>query len=666
MNGGENHNMKGRFLARALSSVLAVAGVLLSMQATATDIEPPAAKLVDKFGVNMANGQVTHSLSTVSIGGAMGLSHSVSVIANEFNFTGYRGFQDKFYARARNVRLCIQPGSCNPLNVMRVHDFSDTVSFAYHVNGVLAQSGDATSGYTYVATDDERHTLEGIGNELVWTKPDGTVVRFDRGTNPVKPATAGGLIKSVEYPNGFTIWVNAAGASVNTNTGFQIKHFFEPDNRPMGKTDNPNINAPAISSSWQLINPKYVRGINAAVEHCAWTSANCTLQLPERWPKATFEWPAGMPRTMYIGDSIAKVIDAAGLTTQYKFRAYDLAYGENGIVVQPYTPGTEFSPRLIEITPPGATAAKVTYDFKNLFAGAGDPEGFGGWWQVRLQSAGIVKQATRLNLDADYDLFLSYQYGDTQNMVFGPNGISLVHLQNYFGNPSATYYVDTLDGRVWFEETGRNFPRQFNKSAAPVENYYYATRSNLTRVTYNGGAPTGYEIQAEYPATCTPATRKICNQATRMRDANGNWTDYTYHAESGQVASITQPPNKRGVRPKTTFTYLKFGASFYGSNGSWIDGAMPESPANPENKHIWLKTEERSCIGSRTPGVCEDGEVVTTYEYDHHNRLLTGVKVTTPSGVRRTCYRYDIYGNQIGVTTPTPNANLAKCPGVTP
>jgi len=37
-----------------------------------------------------------------------------------------------------------------------------------------------------------------------------------------------------------------------------------------------------------------------------------------------------------------------------------------------------------------------------------------------------------------------------------------------------------------------------------------------------------------------------------------------------------------------------------------------------------------------------------------------------PGGtVRRTCYRYDMYGNQIGVTTP--NANLASCPaGVVP
>jgi len=98
----------------------------------------------------------------------MGLSHSVSVNANEFNYIGYRGFQDKFYARARNVQLCTSPAACNPMQAMRVHDFEDSVTFAYYVGGVLQQGGDATSGYSYLATGDERHTLEGIGNELVW------------------------------------------------------------------------------------------------------------------------------------------------------------------------------------------------------------------------------------------------------------------------------------------------------------------------------------------------------------------------------------------------------------------------------------------------------------------------------------------------------------------
>ncbi len=108
-----------------------LAGGLVAGLTHAADIEPPKVQLTDKMGVNMLNGQVTHSLPTVSIGGAMGLSHSVSVNANEFNYIAYRGFQDKFYARARNVQLCTSPAACNPMQAMRVHDFEDTVTFAY-------------------------------------------------------------------------------------------------------------------------------------------------------------------------------------------------------------------------------------------------------------------------------------------------------------------------------------------------------------------------------------------------------------------------------------------------------------------------------------------------------------------------------------------------------
>jgi len=45
--------------------------------------------------------------------------------------------------------------------------------------------------------------------------------------------------------------------------------------------------------------------------------------------------------------------------------------------------------------------------------------------------------------------------------------------------------------------------------------------------------------------------------------------------------------------------------------------------------------------------------------------LLKGITVTspatptTPSKTLRTCYQYDIYGNQIGKTEP--NANLSAC-----
>jgi hypothetical protein len=625
-----------------------ILGLVTTCPIRAADIERPRIQLVDKMGVNLQNGQVTHSLNTVSIGGAMGLSHSVSAYANEFNYPNNRGFSDKYYAVARNVQLCTSPSSCNPMNVMRVHDWSDTADFAYYVGGVLQQSGSATSGYTYTATSDERQILEVSGSEFLWTKPDGTVVHFNRGGTGLAAST-GGTLTSVEYPNGFTIWVSQG--SVNTNTGFQLKYYFTATNPPLDKTEPPGLQAPAVSPSWPLLNPQYVRGINAWKVFCPWTTATCSAG--NEWPTANFVWPAGMPRTMYIGDSTVVVGDSAGRATTYKFRAYDLAYDEFGAVIPPYTPGTQFSPRLKEITPPGASAVKLTYDYKNLFAANMYR------MEYRLQTAGVVKSAIRLGISQSYSINVQGVGGDTQNSGGSNGGVYLVDQQNYFGNPSATYYVDTLDGRVWYEETSRNFPRQFNKTAAPIENYYYGTRSNLTRVTYNGGDPVGYEVQAEYPSTCTVSTRKTCNQAIRMRDARGNWTDYAYHTPSGQVEKITYPANKEGVRPETRYYYTQLFATYYNSAGVKVQSSQG----------IWMKTAEEYCISSAASGGnCTaplPDEVVTTYEYNHPNLLMTGMVVTAPGGlVRRTCYRYDDFGNQIGVTTP--NANLSSCPGVTP
>jgi hypothetical protein len=645
--GANQMNQRISPLVRVFASVCASLAVAFSTMAA--DIERPQVQFVDKFGVNMGNGQVSHSLSTVSIGGAMGLSHSVSVFANEFNYPGMRGFADKFYARAQNVRLC--SSGCNPLNVMRVHDWSDTANFAYYVGGVLQPEGNATSGYTYAAVSDERHTLEAAGSEFIWTKPDGTVVRFNRGGSGLA-ASVGGVLTSVEYPNGFTIWVKQG--SVNTNTGFQLKYYFTASNPPHSKSEPPNLQAPIVSPTWPLLNPQYVRGINAWRVYCSWTTAPCSAAGSNDWPNATFEWPAGMPRTMYIGESTVKVTDSAKRVTSYKFLAYDLAYDEFGTVVPGYTPQREFSPRLREVTPPGASAVKLTYDYKNLFTANMFRLDY------RLQSAGVVKSAIRLGVSNGYTINQQYMSSDTQNAAGSHGGVTLVHQQNYYGNPTAAYYVDTIDGRLYFEENGRNFPRRFEKTAAPVEQYFYETRSNLTKVNYNDPAGTGNQVIAEYPATCS--NRKTCNQATRIRDAKGNWTDYEYFSDSGLVKKITYPANKDGIRPETRFTYALYRATYFNESGVKVQAAVDDG--------IYLKTTEEYCINSSPSGDNCTGsdEVVTSYEYNHPNLLMTGMVVTAPgpSGplVRRTCYRYDDFGNQIGVTTP--NANLGSCPGVMP
>ena len=631
---------------RILPALFLSACAGFAQPAAAAEIEPPNVQLVDKFGVNMANGQVTHSMEIVSIGGGMGLSDRISVRANEFDFIGYRGFNHKYYAKAKNVEFCTNT-SCSPRNVMRVYDSGGSADFAYYFAGTMQQTGAATTGYTYVAVGDERHTLEAIGNNLVWIKPDGTVVTFDRSTNSPKPASQGGTLTSIVFPSGFTVTVTTAGLSVNSNTGFQLKRVFEADTRPIDKPGHPAFPSSA-TGGWSGTNPKYVYGVNAAIEWCSWGASTCSFT--NTWPRATFDWPPAMPRTMRIGTTSVNVTTALGITTTYGFTAYDLAYNETGQVVPGFTAGVEFSPRLTSVSAPNNSGVStVTYDYKNLFSHLSND--FGGSLNLRLQTSGVTKRANRDSLQVVYDMMRPY-YTDHENTGSGINGLSFVRLRsNVSGAQGAIHYAETQDGRVTFEMSARNFPVGFQKTSAPFEGYLY-TRGNLTKIIYNGHLPTTYYIEAEYPAACTASTRKTCNQATRIRDARGNWTDYTYHAPSGQVATVTYPANKHGIRAQTRYTYAEKTAQYYGSGGTWITGTP-----------IWLKTEEEYCIKSAASagGCTEADEVVTRFEYNHNNLLMTGMAVQEPGGViRRTCYRYDKYGNQIGVTTP--NANLGSCP----
>lgn len=621
-------------------------GLLASVVSYAVDIEPPKVQLVDKFGVNMANGQVTQSQELLSIGGAMGLSDSISVHANEFDYKGYRGFQHKFYAQARDVNLS-NAIDFSPRNIMRVYDFSGSADFAYYIGATQQLNGSATSGYSYRPLGDQRHSLKVNGNYLEWTKPDGTLVLFDRGPAPTKPASHGGVLISIKYPNGFTITVIGGGVNVLTNTGFQLKQIFEADTRPMGKTDIPSIPGSPMSSAasgWSYRNPKYILGINAAIEHCATNANSCSAS--HDWPRAIIEWPPGMPRTMYIDSSDVKVTNAQGVTTTYRFTAYDLAYVDfdHGTIAEGQTPRTRFSPRLTAVLAAGGGTI-VTYDYKNLFSPSPN-----GAYDLRLQDAGVITEGSRQGLTTIYDMLRPY-YDDMENVAGGGrNGVSSVQIKGKVnGVVGAIDHARTDDGRITFEGNPRNFPAAYYKNTAPDESYGYDARGNLTSIDYTPGTA----VIAEYPSSCPEVPTKTCNQATRIRDANGGWTDYAYHEPSGQVRKVTYPANKHGTRPETRYEYTELRASYYDSMGARITGTP-----------IWMKTAEKYCINSvANNDVCAAGdEVITRFEYEHPNLLMTGMTVTDPQTGQtlRTCFQYDIYGNQIGKTSP--KANMSTCP----
>lgn len=615
------------------------------------DLAPPKVQLVDEFGVNVHSGQVQSSLDTVAIGGAMGLSHSISNYTNNFSMTGLRGYQDKFFARGVVTEIDSRYSSYK--NVLRVNDIGGSADFELIVNGVPVNfTGGAVPNYTYRALGDRRHTLEKRSDGVYWTKPDGTIVTFE-GTGIDRPDQVG-LLRQVKYPNGFTIDVDNQNKRVTTNTGFALKYIHQYDSADeMMESSKYGISnstqVPAINALvWSNHNPKYVQAINTSVENCL--SSDCVTN----WPKAEFKWPAGMPRAIYLGDSTFKVTDANGGVTEYYFRGYDLAY--NGTTLyENSTPKVNYSPRLIGIKPAGSNEKVFQYTYKNIFnIQVGNNAGLESTWFLLSTDAGQVTSAKRYDQSSGYEIGLTY-YDDIQNLGSGYVQQVLPKLSQY---PGAINQVTTREGRLSYEVSYRNFPVQYSKSFGPTESYGYDARGNMDSHTV--GAIT---VTASYPTSCDANNFKYCNSPIWKRDGKGNQTDYTYHAASGQVETVTLPANKNGVRAKTRYEYTSLSATYFTASGS-TTGAP-----------IWLKTAEKTCINTVTVGDACAGsgsvtavqdEVITRYEYNtSRNLVLKGMTVTAADTTgaivtKRTCYQYDIYGNRIGETQP--KANLSSCP----
>lgn len=621
-------------------TVIAAATALAACASHAIGIEPPKVKLIDDMGINMATGQVTYSITPVSIGGPMGLSYTVNIYANEARW-GAEGFSAAYSGQAQAVLLTTEI-NYSPSRVMRVSDGSSSVDFKVLVNGVVQTDFlNLPPPYTYEPVGDLRDTLEVNGTYLDWTKPDGTIARFLRlGTN----ADYGAGMTQIIYPNGFIIYTSRT--NITNNAGFQLRAMMEPDHRPFDKVDNPNLTGgvpPATSSAgsgWSSTNPKYVKAINNAIEYCGPDPCN----LLRSWPTATFEWPAGMPRTLFIGDSIVRVHDASGAVTELRYHADDLAYDQNGNVISPYTPGTQFSPRVAGIKPPGSSQEVSRYQYSNLFSYSSSSMGN---YMTRVQTSGVVRTADNISEHAYYTMMTPTMGGiDFRNNAGGDGGISAVQVQPRLikGNPDMLAFVQTREGRITFEGSDpRNLPATFQKITGPSERYSYDARGNLTRVEWLVNGTYVMQQEAQYPSSCTPQTRKTCNQAEWISDAKSNRTVFTYHAPSGQVESVTSPADGDGKQAQIRYEYTPLSAQYFNGGSSKVQG----SP-------IWMKTAEKFCIDSNYSGGCQGGdEVIKRFEYQHDNLLLTGVTVTSPDGrVLRTCYQYDRFGNEIGVTSP--------------
>ncbi len=632
-------------------------------------IAAPKYSTVDSFGVNVFGLQVVPSLETISMGGAMGLSHSITLQGNLFTFNhGNHGYTDKYAGGLKYTELgrkmpLIKNGPLyDPLWALTATAMGESVPFIQVCNNLFVDDTSNTctaeqkASAPFEAVHDKRHTLAVKGNNIVWTKPDGTEVHFP---GSVLVRNSSGPVLKIVYPNGFTI-DTASAYSVTTNTGFQLKYDFIVDTRGLesskvGKLPNahPSVSL-SNSTQWWSKNPKYIRAINNAYEYCD-QQAPCNLTNP--WPTVTFDWPGGMPRAFYIGQSTFRVINPAGATAEYLYESQDAVMMDNGQPQPGYATNTIMAPRLIAIKPFGASQPALEYTYKNKFRLS---ENGGGSW-VHPDDPGILTSAKGMKDSSGVTRISSGYGGGRYQYNYGGDYISSeidVDMIDYY--PTILTEVTSYKGdrrTIKFETVN---PRNFvvtDSSWASGKGYTYTDGNNVHIVTDRA---TGTYEAGGYPPSCINATpdrnRKTCNKPGWVKH-NGIATSYTYHEQSGQIQTVTSPPDKNGISAVVRYGYEQKFANYIQTNG----GSKTVSPTG-----IWLKTSEKTCnntatVGDRCAGnatvPAARDEVVTAYEYNHDNLLLTGITVTVVGNnnvaqVKRTCYQYDKFGNRIGETQP--------------
>jgi len=620
---------------------------------SAIEITPPKYEVIDRNDVNVASGQVSPKLTDVSIGGSLGLTHSISTYSSNFgNYEpGKWGYEDSFRGGLISIIHTPRGAGGMPADFWVLRAFGGGFSADFRING----------NGTYTAVKDTRETLEfvaGLGykyttvNGTVLTYPKPIVFNSSNGTGSFRS-----LLQDIVYPNGFKITIHKKdGASwdsgimsVNTNTGYQLKYVYERHNRPLeaakqSAKNNPNV--PVESATWSSLMPRHIKAINNAVEYCDKIADDCTVY--ENWPTVTYTWPDGMPRAFYIGDSIFTVKDAMGRVTEYKHRAYDTYIGTPG-TGDWGKPGEYYVPRLIQIKDAKSNKVRMNYDYENK-GDLADGSTTNGWpGMPRWISTGdaVLKRAYTADYSLNYAIGEKHIQYNTLIKVINGGGNGYKEIKYVYINVGYQVPTDisTWEATVKLEGSYTNRVQSIYKTLGKgTISFKYDSRSNL-----NWRSENGIITEAGFDATCS--NRKTCNQPNWVSDGMGNKTFYTYHPQSGQVLTVTQPANAQGIQPQTRYSYEQKYAS-YKINGNTI---------TKDSSGIWLPSRESYCINSNYNGSACQGndEVVTSYEYESSNLSLVGVAVSAQGTTLRTCYKYDKYGNRIGETQPA--ANLTTC-----
>ena len=629
----------------------------------------PEYKVTNGDYVNVAGSAISYSLSDVSIGsGALSLSHSISVNANDLvNWAAYYpGYKDKYLGGIRRILYSKDNSTASlEFDVISVSDEITTTNFV-----INAQGG-------FDGLKNQLSKLEVINTSTyALTRPDGTIVTYtSEGTIPTTIYSTyepRAYMSEIKYPNGFTITIHKDGPymdspikSVNSNNGLQLKYVYERHNRPLAAakqsvTTNPSM--PADSLNWSVYHPVKIIALNNAVETCPLLTDTCTPS--QTWPEANYNWPDGMPRDFYIGESVFTVTNAEGQTTEFHNKALSKGYRNgltNGSVILPGLIN-EYYPRIVKIK--SSIGYEVKYGYTNYTSATSSPP----WIFRSLSQAGVLSSSTHNNKTTTYrfgQLMNEYQASGSQKMIAassgGYQGIDRVinTFKAYAGGKRLTspFIIETWDKNIYLTEDFANQVESIeNKLTGITTNYYYDSKGRLAETT------DGRKQTVIYPSgNCTP---KNCNKpvstSNSYNEFQGSFPVYTstqYSASHGGILQVAYPPNASGTIARSHFSYQNLYARYKNSAGTIVNSTTP----------ISLVTSTWSCQNSNLNynNCAGNDKVSTTFQYGTgtagNNLFMIGKVLTTQADNKTytTCYKYDKYGNQIEESQP--ESGIADC-----
>ena len=597
-----------------LSTVLFVSALAVPtiLHAQAQPLKTPVYSASDINDVDLVSGAPNFRLSDVAIGGASPLVHTLMSSGSQIiKRNAARSSAGGYLINCQQNKYILVNGTWIQYPCTNVEFLGESEDF-YKV------------GSAYVTLQKRGSTLTlGADNVFLYTKRDGTVVRFDSNIGSVGshgPATSAvfpdGRVLNIHYKIA-SVYLASSGvtktvARIQSETrsdGFQLKYIY---------SNNANPTESTLTAWWQ---PTSIIGINNAFDYCAPTADTCTLS--QAWPTATYAWSVPVSG---VG-TVLTVTDQRGAVTRYTMDSIDRVVGVKW--------------------PSSSSADNVTYTYCNSNCYT-----LNGWDATYYPDmvATVVRggQTWTYNFaPGQINSFSSYSSTNPAGATKQAQLVPVFAPFTMFVAPVLT--ISNEDGSsVWYDPT--SYTGRINSMTVDgvPESFLYDDRANVTSHTRSGTRTAGYDV------TCS--NRFTCNQPNWVTDWNGNRTDFTYDPLHGGGLTATGPA-VNGIRPQTRYSYTQRYAWVKNSSGSYVRAATP----------IWVLTRETYCRTTAASGSgCSTAsdEVLVNYDYGPdsgpNNLLLRGTAVSADGVTLRTCFRYDVRGNKISETRP--KAGLTSCP----